>query len=889
MEIDAAREVRTTCPYCGVGCGVLAKIAADGQVSVRGDPDHPANFGRLCSKGSALAETIDLDGRLLHPEVYGRRAGWDEALDRVASTFSQTIAEHGPDSVAFYVSGQLLTEDYYVANKLMKGFVGSANIDTNSRLCMASSVAGHRRAFGSDTVPGTYEDLELADLIVLVGSNLAWCHPVLYQRIAAAREKRPEMKIVLIDPRRTMTADIADLHLAIAPDGDVALFTGLLAYLGQHNALDRAYIAEHTTGFGQALFAASKLDLAGIAEATSLSEDELGRFYGLFARTEKTVTVYSQGVNQSSSGTDKVNAIINCHLATGRIGKPGAGPFSVTGQPNAMGGREVGGMANMLVAHMEIENPAHRARVRRFWNAPSMADKPGLKAVDMFKAVGDGRIKALWIMATNPVDSMPDADAVEAAIKACPFVVVSDVLASTDTVRHAHVRLPATAWGEKDGTVTNSERRISRQRAFLPTPGEARPDWWIIAEVGKRMGFGEAFSDASPAEIFAEHAALSAYENDGARDFDIGAYAGVDVEDYDGLAPFQWPAPSQSPPTTTRFFANGNFYTPDGKARFIPIRPATDTRTDEKFPLILNTGRVRDHWHTMTRTGKSPRLSQHIAEPFVEIHPADAQRFGIGDADIVRISSPRGEVLVRALVTLRQRQGSLFAPMHWTDQFAAKGRLDALTASLTDPVSGQPALKHVAVRIEKFAAKAFGFAVTRERPASVTATYWAVAKCRGGWRVELAFADDNTDWAGFAASLFGAPPTSDTLAYHDRDAGQHRIAAFDAERLQGALFVAPGPVAVSRGWAAEQLEETHAGQRERFRIVAGRAGAERPDAGATVCSCFSIGANQIAAAVAAGCTTVASIGETLKAGTNCGSCRAEIRVIIEARRVQAAE
>ncbi len=947
------REVRTTCPYCGVGCGVLAKVAADGQVSVRGDPDHPANFGRLCSKGSALAETIDLDGRLLHPEIDGRRVGWDEALERVALTFSQTIAEHGPDSVAFYVSGQLLTEDYYVANKLMKGFVGSANIDTNSRLCMASSVAGHRRAFGSDTVPGTYEDLELADLIVLVGSNLAWCHPVLYQRIAAAREKRPEMKIVLIDPRRTMTADIADMHLAIAPDGDVALFTGLLAYLGQHNALDRAYITEHTTGFGKALFAASNLDLAGVAEATGLSEDELGRFYSLFARTKKTVTVYSQGVNQSSSGTDKVNAIINCHLATGRIGKPGAGPFSVTGQPNAMGGREVGGMANMLAAHMEIENPAHRARVRRFWNAPDIADKPGLKAVDMFKAVGDGRIKALWIMATNPVDSMPDADAVEAAIKACPFVVVSDVLASTDTVRHAHVRLPATAWGEKDGTVTNSERRISRQRAFLPAPGEARPDWWIVAEVARLMGFGEGFAHATPAEIFAEHAALSAYENDGARDFDIGAYAGIDADTYEDLVPFQWPAPSQATPLwpaghlplkggdqrsqppspitnvserapsaklpisplegemagrpeggvqagrqpekdgqaarspSTRFFANGNFYTPDRRAHFIAVRPVAETRTDEKFPLILNTGRVRDHWHTMTRTGKSPRLSQHIAEPFVEIHPADAQHFGIGDADIVRISSPRGEVLVRALVTSRQRQGSLFAPMHWTDQFAAKGRLDALTASLTDPVSGQPALKHVAVRIEKFAAKAFGFAVMRQRPAPVAATYWAVAKCRGGWRVELAFADDDIDWAGFAAALFGASP--DMLAYHDRDAGQHRIAAFDGERLAGALFVAPGPVAVSRGWAAEQLEETHAGQRERFRIVAGRAGAERPDAGATVCSCFSVGANQIAAAVAAGCTTVASIGETLKAGTNCGSCRAEIRAIIEARRVQAAE
>ncbi|MBZ9995629.1 nitrate reductase [Mesorhizobium sp. BH1-1-4] len=990
MEIIETREVRTTCPYCGVGCGVLAKIAADGQVSVRGDPGHPANFGRLCSKGSALAETIDLDGRLLHPEIHDRRAGWNEALDLVASTFSQTIAEHGPEAVAFYVSGQLLTEDYYLANKLMKGFIGSANIDTNSRLCMASSVAGHRRAFGSDTVPGTYEDLELADLIVLVGSNLAWCHPVLYQRIAAAREKRPEMKVVLVDPRRTMTSEIADMHLAIAPDGDVALFTGLLAWLGQHNALDRAYITAHTTGFGQALFAASALDLAGVAAATGLSEDKLVRFYSLFAATAQTVTVYSQGVNQSSSGTDKVNAIINCHLATGRIGKPGAGPFSVTGQPNAMGGREVGGMANMLAAHMEIENPRHRERVERFWDAPTIARRLGLKAVDMFGAVADGRIKALWIMATNPVDSMPDADAVEAAIKACPFVVVSDVLAETDTVRHAHVRLPAAAWGEKDGTVTNSERRISRQRAFLPTPGEARPDWWILAEVARRMGFGEAFAHATPAEIFAEHAALSGFENDGARDFDIGAYGAVDAVDYAALEPFQWPAPSPGAPLwpaghlplkggdklssrpspiftveekvpalkppispleggeewsaqrtgsqllgfpnderperqrrarsgrteggaqarlhveggaytgpwpdeiastghqPTRFFANGNFYTPDRKARFVALRPTVDTRTTPDFPLVLNTGRIRDHWHTMTRTGKSPRLSQHIAEPFVEIHPEDAQRHGIGDADIARVSTPRGEVLVRALVTTRQRQGSLFAPMHWTDQFAARGRLDTLTASLTDPVSGQPALKHVAARIEKFTAGAFGFAVTRKRPATMAADYWAIARCRGGWRVELAFARDDVDWTALANSLFDAAD-AEILAYHDSEAGQHRIAAFEGEHLAGALFIAPGPVAVSRRWAAEQLAEIHASQRQRFRIVAGRAGAERPDAGATVCSCFNVGVNQITAAAAAGCTSVEAIGATLKAGTNCGSCRSEIRAIIAAHRVQAAE
>ncbi|GLS39115.1 nitrate reductase [Mesorhizobium tianshanense] len=902
MEIDEAREVRTTCPYCGVGCGVLAKVAADGGVTVRGDPDHPANFGRLCSKGSALAETIDLDGRLLYPEIHGRRTGWDEALDVIASTFSRTIAEHGPDAVAFYVSGQLLTEDYYVANKLMKGFIGTANIDTNSRLCMASSVAGHRRAFGSDTVPGSYEDLELADLIVLVGSNLAWCHPVLYQRIAAAREKRPDMKVVLIDPRRTMTSDLADMHLAIAPDGDVALFTGLLAYLGKNDVLDRAYIAAHTTGFDDAIAAASALDPAGIAAATGLGEDELARFYGLFAATAKTVTVYSQGVNQSSSGTNKVNAIINCHLATGRIGRPGGGPFSVTGQPNAMGGREVGGMANMLAAHMEIENPGHRDRVQRFWSAPAVAEKPGLKAVEMFQAVADGRIKALWIMATNPVDSMPDADAVEAAIKACPFVVVSDVMAKTDTVRHAHVRLPATAWGEKDGTVTNSERRISRQRAFLPAPGEARPDWRMIAEVARRMGFGEAFSHASPAEIFAEHAALSAFENDGVRDFDIGAYAGIDTAGYDVLAPFQWPASSlmegdvqaqkgiqtgRTPPAT-RFFANGNFYTPDRKARFIAIRPTAQTRISPDFPLVLNTGRVRDHWHTMTRTGKSPRLSQHMAEPFVEIHPADAQHFGIGDADIVRVSTAHGDVLLRALVTARQRPGSVFVPMHWTDQFSARARVDALVAPITDAISGQPASKNGAAGVERFTAVAFGFAVLAERPASIDADYWSLARCAAGWRLELAL-KAGRDWPAFAASLLGADALGETLAYHDVAGGHYRFARFAGSHLAGALYLAPKPVAVSRSWAVEQLNMDHADRRGRLAIVAGRPSGNRVDRGAIVCSCFGVGANQIAEAVRGGCTSVEAIGATLHAGTNCGSCRAEIRTIIDGRNLQAAE
>lgn len=881
MDMATPRSIRTTCPYCGVGCGVVAEVAAGGEVTVRGDPEHPANLGRLCSKGSALTETIDLVDRLLSPQVYGVEAEWDTALDLVAGKFNAAIREHGPDSVAFYVSGQLLTEDYYVANKLMKGFIGSANIDTNSRLCMASSVAGHRRAFGSDTVPGCYEDLELADLVVLVGSNLAWCHPVLYQRLAAAKEKRPQMKIVVVDPRRTVTTDIADMHLAVKADGDVPLFLGLLNYLAEHGTVDTRYVREHTNGFDEALRAAAELDIYTLVRRTGIAAEELDAFYALFAATQRTVTVYSQGVNQSACGTDKVNAIINCHLATGRIGRPGMGPFSVTGQPNAMGGREVGGLANMLAAHMEIENPSDRERVRRFWNAPTMVEQPGLKAVDMFRAVSDGRVKALWIMATNPVVSMPEAENVAAAIRVCPFVVVSDVTAATDTAKLAHVRLPATAWGEKNGTVTNSERRISRQRSFLRAPGGARPDWWIISEVARRMGHGSAFRYSDPFEIFAEHAALSAFENGGARDFDIGSCADLDASSYDDLEPFQWPRPAGHR-ASERMFTSGRFFSSDGKARFVPVQAAETARTAPGFPLTLNTGRIRDQWHTMTRTGKSPRLSQHYGEPFVEIHPDDAGRHRIVDADLVRVSTGLGAILVRALVTPAQQRGTVFVPMHWNNAFASRARVDVIVDGITDPISGQPALKNVPARIERFVAGTYGFCVLRRKPSDVDAEYWAIARCNDGWRMELARAAAPEDWTSFVLSLSGGD-AADLISYNDPRSGQRRFAMYESDRLVAAMYFANEPVAVSRDWVVEQLGAPCVPQRKRSPIIAGRPGGDAPERGRIVCACFGVGATEIEAEAGRGCTTVAAIGDALGAGTNCGSCRPEIRRILEAR------
>lgn len=872
-------ERRTTCPYCGVGCGIIAKREENGDVTVRGDPDHPANFGRLCSKGSALAETLSLDDRLLFPEIAGERATWDAALELIARKFSETITQHGPDSVAFYVSGQLLTEDYYVANKLMKGFIGSANIDTNSRLCMASSVAGHKRAFGADVVPGNYEDLERADLVVLVGSNLAWCHPVLFQRLMAAKEARGT-KIIVIDPRRTATAEFADLHLGIKPGSDVALFNGLLTYLHHHGKTDPLFIFKHTSGLADAQLAARKCDPV---QVTGVSQEELDQFYRLFAETERTVTVWSQGVNQSSAGTDKVNAIINCHLLTGRIGREGMGPFSITGQPNAMGGREVGGLANMLAAHMAIENPTHRDFVQGFWKSSVMATKPGLKAVDMFEAVRDGRIKAIWIMATNPVVSMPDADAVRDALKRCPFVVVSDVVRDTDTTRLAHVLLPAAAWGEKDGTVTNSERRISRQRAFLPVAGDSRADWKIISDVARRMGFA-GFGYERVAEVFSEHAALSAFENNGTRALDIGAFAGISNEAYETLLSFQWPKP-RDVQSTSRMFGDGKFFTENGRANIIatPFQNPMGT-ISATFPLVLNTGRIRDQWHTMTRTGKSARLMAHMGEPFVEIHPADARKAGITPASLVRVSSDRGEVVLRALVSEKQQRGTVFAPMHWNDTNANLARVDALIAPNSDPVSGQPELKFTPVEAKPFLAAWYGFAVTALRPKKQNVGYWAEARAESGFRLELASVQPVENLTHFAEGLL---QSSDLMAYVDEQAGAFRYAAFENQTFMGALFVSREPVAVARNWLAEQLGKTHS-RTDAFRILAGRSGSSR-DCGSIVCVCNSVGKTTILSAIAGGARTVNAVGDVTRAGTSCGSCRAEIQGMLHGRRLQAAE
>ncbi|MBD8872034.1 nitrate reductase [Rhodanobacter sp. DHB23] len=890
----------TTCPYCGVGCGVLAVVDASGAVSVAGDPLHGSNHGRLCVKGAALGETVDLQGRLLHPLLRGAagefvRTRWDDALERVAGGFRRVIERHGPDAVAFYVSGQLLTEDYYVVNKLAKGYVGTANIDTNSRLCMSSAVAGHKRAFGEDVVPGCYEDLGQAELLVLVGSNTAWCHPVVFQRIAAAKEAGA--RVVVIDPRFTATCESADLHLPVKPGTDVWLFNGLLAFLFRHGVMDVPFVEAHTQGLAQALAAAEgdAPDLAEVARSCGVQLSELLAFYRLFARHEKTVTLFSQGVNQSSSGTDKVNSIINCHLLTGRIGKPGAGPFSLTGQPNAMGGREVGGLANMLAAHMELHDPVHRDIVQSFWASPRMASQPGLKAVALFDAILEGRVKALWIMGTNPVVSLPDADRVKRALDACELVVCSDIVERTDTTRHAHVLLPALGWGEKDGTVTSSERRVSRQRAFLPAPGEARADWRIVCDVARRMGFDDGFGFETPQQIFAEHARLTAFRNhapdrDGApaapRLLDLAGLATLSPQAYAELAPVQWPVDATGE-GTRRLFSDGRFAHADGRARFVATPGRAPLHApDAEYPLVLNTGRVRDHWHTMTRTGKSPRLAGHIGEPYIDMHPHDALCSGIREGELARVQSRWGSMVARVRHGGDMLCGQVFVPIHWNDQFASDARVGGVVNPAVDPVSGEPEFKHTPVRIEPFPVRWYGFAFGRRLLPASGLSYWTLIRGERFYRYELAHRERPKDCGAWARAWLGVDDAeADWLEYEDRATGVYRAAHVRDDRIEACVFLSSRPDLPSRHWLAGLFAHARLDDGDRAGLLLGEPPGAGADTGPLVCSCFGVGRNTLCEAIRRdGLDTPAKITAALRAGGNCGSCVPELqRLIAESR------
>ncbi|MEM1403060.1 MAG: molybdopterin-dependent oxidoreductase [Pseudomonadota bacterium] len=863
---------KTTCPYCGVGCGVDVKRDGD-LIAVSGDIDHPANRGKLCVKGSALGETLVPNNRLVHPFVEGVRESWDSALETLTTRLMQTIDRFGPGSVGFYLSGQLLTEDYYVANKLMKGFIGGANVDTNSRLCMASAVAAYKRSLGADYVPCTYDDLDDAEMIVMVGSNAAWTHPVLYQRIEAAKTENPHKRIVLIDPRRTATADLADQHLAIQPGSDGFLFGGLLRYTNARDLIDSEWVQAHTSGAQEALAAVADLSLEVVSRHTGLSIAQLEQFYAAFANTERVLTFYSQGINQSASGTDDCNAIINCHLALGRIGQPGMGPFSITGQPNAMGGREVGGLATQLAAHMDF-TAEDVDRVGRFWGSDRLAQAPGLKAVDLFRAAADGDIKFLWIMATNPAVSLPDSAAVKTALERCETVVVSDCVRDTETNRYAHILLPAMGWGEKSGTVTNSERTISRQRQFLPPAGEARADWHIVTDVARRMGFADAFPFESPADVFREHAGLSAFENNGARDFDIGALADITDADYENLPPTRWPLPAdgRSEEHLPAFFA-------DRRMRLVSVVPRLPDVDEDSSPstreFVVNSGRLRDQWHTMTRTGLAGSLARHRRFLSASMNPVDLERIGAKAGEVILIQNATGRVTAIAEADAGTKQGEVFLPIHWSDCFSSEGKVSGLFPGVTDPISGQPQSKYARASIRPLKTSNWTYMVVADdsgvSPVLDSAVYWSQVRIDGGLLMIVAGGDPEVIASRIQDDLGEQRPLS-----LSSPKANYRIWAGD--RVNCAMFSCtrcedlPEP-----SWLESLL--TRELPRRRWQLLAGYdPGVE--DQGPLVCSCWEVGEKAIRAAIRDGADSVSEISESLRCGTRCGSCLPEVRSIL---------
>ena len=880
-SIASSPWVKTTCPYCGTGCGVEARRNDDQSVTIRGDESHPTNAGRLCSKGLNLAATLVPQGRLTECFIHGQAQSMETTLSYVAAKFNQVIAEHGPDAVAFYVSGQLLTEDYYVANKLMKGFIGSSNIDSNSRLCMSSAVVAHKRAFGEDIVPGCYADIEQAEHICLVGSNLAWCHPILFGRINQAKLANPALKITVIDPRRTETCSIADQHLAIRPGTDVALFNGLLTYLAQHGYCDRDYIAKHTQGFAATLEAAAggTPDWQALAQLCNIDVTTMLDFFSCFSETEKTLTLFSQGVNQSSRGTDKANAIINCHLATGRVGKPGASPFSVTGQPNAMGGREVGGLATMLAAHMDFD-ASSLAVVSKFWQTDKLATQPGAKAIDMFDKLADGSIKAIWIMGTNPAVSLPDSAKIQQALTDCPLVVVSDCIAKSDTLACADVLLPAQGWGEKTGTVTNSERCISRQRGFLPSLGEAKPDWWLIAEVAKRMGFSLAFDYADVAAVFAEYAALSGYAQQGhPRGLDLSALSG---QDYAQHSPQQWPIKLDEGAllSQSRVFSDGQFATPSGRANFVPLSyQGTASAISNNFPLVLNTGRNRDQWHSMSRTGLASKLNNHMPEPLLAMNPDDMLSAGIHDADLVTVQSQQGALLVRVHASAEQNPGELFMPIHWSRQNASAGAISSLVAAHTDPHSGQPENKYTPVCVKHWphAARA---ALWSQRRLALTqllpdAGYWVERRLEQGFCYYLASTSSPAQFFNQLKLAFNNSMLQKQVDYANAVEQKYRFASSLQDQLDISLMVTPADDSDDANWLANlQLLQPETGLRTTLK------GTAEVAASRMVCACHQVSEQTIVAALDAGATSAKAVAATCQAGSGCGSCIPEIERLV---------
>lgn len=694
---------KSTCSYCGVGCGIVVKKDTRGRLKVEGDPDHPVNRGMLCSKGMNLHYVVqDQSDRLLYPEMrWSRnhpleRVNWDTAMDRAAAVFKSIIQKHGPDSVAFYVSGQCLTEEYYLVNKLVKGFIGTNNLDTNSRLCMSSAVAAYTKTFGEDSVPVAYADIELADCFMIAGANPAWCHPILFRRLEQHKEQNPQVKIIVVDPRKTQSCSIADLHLQIKPGTDVVLYNAIGRRLIEINKADQFFVNQHTEGFVHYRRMVMDTPLRKAAEICGIELEDIKKAAKYIGDAKAYLSMWTMGLNQSVIGVDKNTALINLNLLTGQVGRPGAGPFSLTGQPNAMGGREVGGLATILAAHRSLQDPAQRQEVADFWGVPGISEKPGRTATEIFKGLGDGSIKAVWIMCTNPMVSLPNLNEVEKGLKNARFVVVQDISRRADTLAYADLVLPAAAWLEKEGTMTNSERRISFLPKAIDPPGEALPDVEILLRFARKMGF-HGFDYRQISEVYDEHCRLTKNTN-----LDI---SGLSHERLQREGTFQWPVPASDHPGTSRLFSDFRFFTKNNKAKFnLPQQMYnTSEKPSAEFPLILTTGRVRDQWHTMTKTGKVNRLLTHINAPFLEIHPQDASFRGLADGDTAVVKNDRGEVQVTVKCTEDIRPGVVFLPMHWGKILESPlGRCNNLTSDLVDPVSKEPDFKFSTVQVSQY-------------------------------------------------------------------------------------------------------------------------------------------------------------------------------------------
>ena len=924
INIQEIKETKSTCPYCGVGCGVLIGSQGNQIVSVKGDPTHPANFGRLCTKGATLHLTTALDNRALYPEMRltreatRKRVSWDVSLDFLAEKFAQTIEKHGPDSVAFYISGQLMTEDYYVFNKLAKGLIGTNNVDTNSRLCMSSAVAGYKVTLGADAPPACYEDIDHTDCLFIAGSNTAFAHPIIFRRIEDAKAKNPNLKIIVVDPRRTDTAQAADLHLAILPGTDVALFNGLLHVMLWEGLLDMDFIRNHTNGFDTLKETLREYtpkmvsDICGIKEADII---QAAKWFG----KGPTLSLYCMGLNQSIHGTDKNAALINLHLATGQIGRPGAGPFSLTGQPNAMGGREVGGMANLLSGHRDLNNAEHRAEIAKLWGVESVPEATGKTAIEMFDAVKSGEIKAIWIACTNPAHSMPDLNNVLAALENAELVVVQDAFNNTDTCQYADVLLPASTWGEKEGTVTNSERRITRVNPAVPPPAEAKHDWQIMVDFAQRLekrlaklpspasgrgvgGEGERGSEATPAtlfpftkteDIFNEHR-----ETTRGRDLDM---TGLSYALLNQQGPQQWPYKTDDTTGKARLYADGVFQTPDGKAQFInAVYKGTADKTDARHPLHLLTGRLRDQWHGMSRTGRAAQLFNHVEEASINMSANDMTRRDLKTGDIVKVSNKRGSLVLPVLMSDEVQPAQTFIAMHWGSQFMHGLGVNALMPPNFDKTSKQPELKHTAIKIQKLA---LPWRMTVMRSLKDLNQLQAIRALLPNFTYASCglFGRESNDGIGMLMlrAAHEAAPEVDVIAQIDTILGMtddatclnyndakrsisKRIMVENIEgkskvtgvRLVGETLAADWLKDVMttgqfsdelRRWALAPLSAPPTGQKGRGKIV---------------CNCLDVSQNEIIDNIELGADLI-TLQTKLKCGTECGSCVPELRKLVQ--------